>query len=109
LVVNARIDSFITGDREQPQLPKVDDAVARATAYLAAGADCVYPIFLREPDARRAFLAAVSGPVNLLTWPGGASVAELAADGAARISYGGSLQRVAMQRFSEVIKEVHQP
>jgi 2-methylisocitrate lyase-like PEP mutase family enzyme len=103
LVVNARIDTFIAG-AGQPQLPLVDEAVARAVAYLAAGADCVYPIILREPDARRAFVGAVDGAVNLLTWPGGATPAELGADGAARVSYGGSVHRVAMQHVAEVLK-----
>jgi 2-methylisocitrate lyase-like PEP mutase family enzyme len=105
LVVNARIDTFIAG-AGQPQEPLVEDAAGRAAAYLAAGADCVYPILLREPDARRAFLAAVDGAVNLLTWPGGATVAELAADGAARVSYGGSIHRVAMQHVAEILKGV---
>ena len=84
----------------------VDAAVERARAYLTAGADCVYPILLRETDARRAFLDGVDGPVNLLTWPGGTAVAELAADGAARVSFGGSLHRVAMQHFASLLQEI---
>src|SRR5712691_7523104 len=38
LVVNARVDVFLHSDGE------VDEAVRRANAYLAAGADCTYPI-----------------------------------------------------------------
>jgi 2-methylisocitrate lyase-like PEP mutase family enzyme len=105
LVINARVDVFVAAPRE-PQGPLVAGAVDRARAYLAAGADCAYPILLREPEARRSFLGAVDGPVNLLTWPGGAAVAELAADGAARVSYGGSLHRAAMQRFASVLGEI---
>ena len=38
LVLNARVDVFIRG------VGDVDEAVERGNAYLAAGADCVYPI-----------------------------------------------------------------
>jgi 2-methylisocitrate lyase-like PEP mutase family enzyme len=69
-VLNARVDVFVAG-RGQGASSVVGDAVTRANAYLAAGADCVYPIFLADPPARDAFIAAVDGPVNVLTWPGG--------------------------------------
>jgi 2-methylisocitrate lyase-like PEP mutase family enzyme len=108
VVVNARIDNFLS-DRSGDQRRHVDDAVARATAYLAAGADCVYPILLGEPGARDAFIAAVDGPVNLLTWPGGATVAELAAAGAARVSFGGTLHRQVMTVFTELVDGIGSP
>jgi len=105
LVINARVDSFLV-DRDRDQTSSVDDAVTRANAYLAAGADCVYPILLGEPSARDAFIDAVDGPVNLLSWPGGASVAELAAAGAARISFGGTLHRVVMAAFTDALDAI---
>src|SRR5215211_4234343 len=42
LVVNARVDVFLHG-RAVEQASLVDEALARASAYLDAGADCVYP------------------------------------------------------------------
>jgi 2-methylisocitrate lyase-like PEP mutase family enzyme len=39
LVLNARVDVFLRG------AGGVDEALERGNAYLAAGADCVYPIF----------------------------------------------------------------
>ena len=44
------------------------------------------------------------GPTNVTTWPGGAPVPELAADGVARISYGTSLFRSTTQHLAEVLK-----
>ena len=47
LVLNARVDVFLR-NRSAPQGELLDEAVARARAYLEAGADCVYPIFLAD-------------------------------------------------------------
>lgn len=105
LVVNARVDSFVAG-RGRDVAPHLDDSIARARAYLAAGADCVYPIFLVEPDARRRFVDEVEGPVNLVTWPGGPAVDELARDGVARISYGPTLHHLALRSLNDELGRI---
>jgi 2-methylisocitrate lyase-like PEP mutase family enzyme len=104
LVINARVDVFVAHmGGEAPQAELVDEALRRARAYLAAGADCVYPIGMHERDAVAAFIAGAPGPVNLLALPRAPSVAELAALGAARVSWGGLLHRQAMERFGETL------
>jgi 2-methylisocitrate lyase-like PEP mutase family enzyme len=105
LVVNARVDVFLA-DRTTPQIELVDGAAARARAYLAAGADCVYPIFLRDADAIRAFVDAAAGPVNVLGQPSAPSRDELATLGVARISYGSSMHTRTMQRLAELLAEI---
>jgi 2-methylisocitrate lyase-like PEP mutase family enzyme len=90
LVLNARVDLF-AAEPEREQRDLIDECVARARAYAAAGADCVFPIFLFDPEARRALIRTVDVPVNLLSVPGKATVRELAADGAARVSFGPTL------------------
>jgi 2-methylisocitrate lyase-like PEP mutase family enzyme len=105
LVINARVDVFLVpffagaGPGTQEQL--VADAVQRANAYLDAGADCVYPIALWEPDALRAFTAEVGGPVNVIRLPQTPSLEELAALGVARVSWATMLYRDAIARFEE--------
>jgi 2-methylisocitrate lyase-like PEP mutase family enzyme len=94
LVINARIDVFVRaaaagGDRSQTEL--VDEALRRARAYSDAGADCVYPILLWEPDPLGRFLSEHPGPVNAVRIPPGPSVPELAELGVARVSWGGQL------------------
>ena len=43
LVINARVDAFVSGDF--PSLEeRIEEAVVRARAYVEAGADCVYPM-----------------------------------------------------------------
>lgn len=99
LVINARIDVFLGG--ADPQGDLVPDALERAAAYLAAGADCVYPIALRERDAVRTFVSQAGGPVNLLALPQAGPVAELAELGVARISWGSLLHRESIEQFQQ--------
>jgi 2-methylisocitrate lyase-like PEP mutase family enzyme len=99
LVINARVDVYVrppASDRARAGVSGVDadaadEAVARANAYLAAGADCTYPI-LAPADALPELVRRIDGPVNAMFRPGGPSLAELAAMGVARITFGGGLQ-----------------
>jgi 2-methylisocitrate lyase-like PEP mutase family enzyme len=89
LVINARVDVFVRpGPRDDGTA--VSAAVQRANAYLAAGADCAYPI-IAPPEALPELVRQINGPVNAMHWPGGPTLAELAAVGIARISFGSTL------------------
>ncbi|MEA2254045.1 MAG: hypothetical protein QOG35_90 [Solirubrobacteraceae bacterium] len=88
LVLNARVDVHVRGG-------SLDDGLARARAYRAAGADCVYPIFCDDEDAIRAYVEA-AGAVNVHARPSAPPVARLAELGVARVSFGGSLFRAAL-------------
>ncbi len=105
LVINARVDvflgPFLAGAGPGTQEELVPDALRRANAYLEAGVDCVYPILLWETDALRRFTSEARGPVNVLRLPQAPSLAELAALGAARVSWGVLLYGAAMGRFEE--------
>lgn len=101
LVLNARVDVFLSAERDAPQGELVPEALGRARAYLEAGADCVYPIALWEATAVSAFVSDAGGAVNVLALPQAPSVAELAALGVARVSYGGLLYRRVMEQFVE--------
>ena len=105
IVINARVDVFLgpffAGAAPGTQVELVPDALQRANAYLDAGADCVYPIALYEPDAFAAFMSGVRGPVNAIHIPQLSSVAALAALGVARVSWATFLYREAMADFAE--------
>ncbi|WNI15732.1 isocitrate lyase/PEP mutase family protein [Actinacidiphila sp. ITFR-21] len=97
LVVNARIDSYLRGDRTTAA------AVERGRLYAAAGADCVYPIF--APPTQLADLAERIGlPLNALCRPGGPSPRELGVMGATRITFGGGLQQQALEAVKELAR-----
>lgn len=89
LVVNARVDVFLGIGRGD-----VDDAVERANAYLAAGADCTFPIL--APVASIAELARrIEGPMNVIAQKGTPEPSELQALGVARLTWGSGLAAAA--------------
>jgi len=110
LVINARIDVFLSaftsGAEGNRQAELVSEALRRAQAYVEAGADCVFPILLWQPDALESFISAAPGPVNVLRIPPAPSHAELAELGVARISYGGLLHHDAMEQFGRLLESL---
>jgi len=105
LVINARVDVFV-----RPRPPSagdpVADAVERGRRYLEAGADCCYPI-VAPLAALPALVAGCGGPVNAMCHPGGPSLAELAATGVARITFGSSLHQRATEDLAATARALH--
>jgi 2-methylisocitrate lyase-like PEP mutase family enzyme len=105
LVINARVDVFfepwLAGAGAGTQVELVPEALRRANAYLEAGVDCVYPIVLWETDALRDFMSGVRGAVNVTRFADKASLAELAEQGVARVSWGPFLFRETMACFED--------
>jgi 2-methylisocitrate lyase-like PEP mutase family enzyme len=99
LFINARVDSFIrkVGDPEE--------AITRARLYVAAGADCVFPMAV-PPERLPLLRAEIEGPINVVPMPGGVPVAELAALGATRITFGPVLHWRAMAAVGEIAREI---
>lgn len=104
VVINARIDTFIraTGDPRH----QLDDAVQRGRLYLAAGADCAYPIMLADRETIRTVTEALPGPVNVMAHLGGLGIADLAGLGVKRISFGSGLHDLAIERFRAAVTDL---
>jgi 2-methylisocitrate lyase-like PEP mutase family enzyme len=96
LVVNARIDVFLRG------AGSVDEAAERGNAYLAAGADCVYPIVC-PTDSIAELVERIDGPVNVLLTPNGPQPDELERLGVARVTWGSGLAALA---YAEAVRVV---
>jgi 2-methylisocitrate lyase-like PEP mutase family enzyme len=109
LVVNARVDVFLSRLGTVPQDQLVEEALERARAYLEAGADCVYPIALWHEGALATFVRQTPGPVNALASSRAPSVPRLAELGVARVSYGTALYREAMERFQSILASLPRP
>jgi 2-methylisocitrate lyase-like PEP mutase family enzyme len=90
LVLNARLDMSF----DSPVA--LDAGVERATAFVEAGAHCVFPIELGDRDQLGEFCERVGAPVNAFGLTGGPSVAELEALGVARVSFGPGPQGAAL-------------
>ncbi|GAA2370887.1 hypothetical protein Cme02nite_44960 [Catellatospora methionotrophica] len=98
LFINARVDTFLMGSGD------VADALTRARAYVAAGADGVFVPGTADPAVIAELVAGVGAPLNILAGPGSPSIAELAALGVARVSLGSSVAAAAyavMRRATE--------
>lgn len=101
VVLTARSEGFIVGR------PDLDETIRRLQAYAASGADCLYAPGLRSLAEVATVVAAVAPtPVNVLMGSDWASVADLAAAGARRISVGGALARAAWSGFLGAAQEI---
>ncbi|MFJ5271495.1 isocitrate lyase/phosphoenolpyruvate mutase family protein [Streptomyces sp. NPDC088358] len=96
LFVNARVDVFAHGDGDPER------ALERAALYVAAGADCVYPIGARV-GVLPLLRAGVQGPVNVLARPDGSSLTDLGERGATRITFGPGVQRRAAEALRQFV------
>ena len=103
LFVNARVDTFLHGDGDPEQ------AVERAGLYVAAGADCVYPI-LAPAEALPVLRAGIQGPLNMAARLDGAgpSLTELGELGATRITFGPGLQLRATAALADIAARLRQ-
>jgi 2-methylisocitrate lyase-like PEP mutase family enzyme len=99
LVLNARIDVHLR------RAGTTKDALERARRYLAAGADCLYPIGIADERDIAAFTA-LGAPVNVLLRPGAPSPARLAELGVARISLGEGLHAHAVDAVRARLAEL---
>jgi 2-methylisocitrate lyase-like PEP mutase family enzyme len=97
LFVNARVDIFEHGDGNPER------AIERAALYVAAGADCVYPIGA-PTDVLPLLRSGIQGPVNAYAGLGGKgpSPTELGELGATRVTFGPGLQRRAARALREI-------
>lgn len=84
LVINARTDVYLSAGTNDPSL--FDAALARCRAYIAAGADCVYPLGLLDIAQISKLVAELKAPVNIIGRRGTPSISELQAAGVARVS-----------------------
>ena len=84
IVINARTDLYLRNIGDPAA--RFDETVKRGKAYLSAGADCVYPIGLRDPETIGRLVKVLAAPINVNVRAGSPSVAELQALGVARAS-----------------------
>ncbi len=101
-VLVARADGLLT------RAYGLNEALRRVEAFAEAGADCVYVPGLPDLAALKAVCAAARAPVNALAAGplAAASLADFAAAGAARISLGSGLARLAQAAFVAAARDI---
>src|SRR3984957_20680469 len=93
LVINARTDVFLF-EMGEPE-GRLDDVLARASAYAEAGADSLFVPGLLDLGTLAELTRKVSLPVNVMAGPGAPDVAALRAAGVRRVSLGQAVTQAA--------------
>jgi 2-methylisocitrate lyase-like PEP mutase family enzyme len=105
IVINARCDIFhLQHGAEEARFAAT---VERCKAYLAAGADCVYPFGLRDPTTIAAFVDAMAAPVNITGRPGMPDASAFEQMGVSRITIASSPALVAISAIQKLAADLH--
>jgi 2-methylisocitrate lyase-like PEP mutase family enzyme len=104
LVINARIDLYLKkiGDDET----RFAETVRRGKAYLAAGADCIFPFGLSDLSIVGDLVRALAAPVNIVGRRGTPDVAQLERMGVARVSTASGPSLVVMSTMRQIAGEL---
>jgi 2-methylisocitrate lyase-like PEP mutase family enzyme len=101
LVINARVDSFVS-DAFPDRKKALQEAVTRARAYAAAGADCIYPMGPNDEATVRALRQQIETPINILASPAAAPLPVLREIGVNRLSFGPFIFRSLLRKFLDI-------
>jgi 2-methylisocitrate lyase-like PEP mutase family enzyme len=102
-VINARTDVYHFSASAEEQFA---ETVARAKAYLDAGADCIFVPFIAEETLIGRLAAAIGGPMNVLAGATTPDVATLTRLGVRRISLGSAPAAHLLATFRRAALEV---
>ncbi len=109
-VLNARVDPYLVGFGSESA--NFDEAVKRANAYLAAGADCVFVPGPMDAATIGRLVQDIRGPLNVLGARAGVpstlTVADLERLGVKRVSIGGSLSLAVLGFVQQSLRELAQ-
>ena len=100
-VINARVDLYIKNVGDPAS--RFDETVLRGKAYLAAGADCIYPFGLADLGAIARLVKALdNAPINIVARAGTPPAAELERIGVSRISIASSATLAVMSLIKRI-------
>lgn len=102
LFINARTDVLLHGVIYSSSEEKLDEIIRRGLAYKEAGADCFYPITLRQQSEIEKLIAQVKMPVNILTIPGVPDLKTMSKMGVTRVSLGPGFLKTAIKAMKDL-------
>lgn len=105
LFVNARTDSYIK-NKNSSREEKLSQTIQRGKAYKEAGADCLYPITLKNKKDIETITKEVGLPVNILLLEGIPSFKELKEMEIRRLSLGGNFIKFAIGAMKNVAEKL---
>ena len=105
VVINARTDGLLRSFGDPSR--RIDEAIERGRAYLAAGADCVFVPGVVDRESIAALVNGIDGPLNVLATAQTPPVVELEALGVARLSVGSGPMRATLALVRDIARELH--
>ncbi|MEO9022306.1 MAG: isocitrate lyase/phosphoenolpyruvate mutase family protein [Ginsengibacter sp.] len=105
LFINARIDLYIKGG-SLSQEEKLSQTIERGKAYKEAGADCLFPIFLKDKEDIQTIIKEVKLPVNILLVQDIPDFNGLREAGVARLSLGGNFIKIAINALKNTAEKL---
>ena len=106
LFINARTDVYIKGNSFVTEEEKFEEIIKRGEAYVNAGADCIFPIVMKQKHEIRNLISALKCPVNILALPGVPDLKSLNEIGVARVSLGPGFLKIAIKSMKELAEKL---
>ena len=104
-IINARVDLYIKNVGDPAS--RFEETVRRGKAYLAAGADCIYPFGLADMEIIARLLKALDGaPINIVARPD-TRMAELEQIGISRVSIASGATLAVMSIIKQIGEELY--
>jgi len=106
VVINARTDAFELKDRDPAR--RFAEAVRRATAYHAAGADCLFVPHVSDGETIGRLARELPGPLNVIAGPPAPPIRELERLGVRRASLGPRVVQAALGAVRRAVTELRE-
>lgn len=105
LVINARTDGFLS-KTNKPKEEVIDDTIKRATEYIKAGADCIYPVGVLDLYTVKILRKEIESPLNILGSAKSVPLKTLQEIGINRVSFGPFIFRACLKKFADIVDEL---
>ena len=107
LFINARVDVYFTTNNDEAARGQA--VLSRCKAYLAAGADCVFPIGLMDTHKLGILISELNAPVNAMQAQGQMTYEDLCAARVARVSTAATFALTSFDYLSRTARELLEP
>lgn len=106
LFINARTDVYLKGKDFVSDEEKFEETLKRGKEYLNAGANCIFPILMKQKVGIQNLIVALQCPVNILAIPGIPDFKILEEIGVARVSLGPSFLKIAIRAMKQLAEKL---
>lgn len=104
IVINSRTDAVSSGKEDMES--NLECAITRSEIYIEAGADCVYPMGVKDYDSIAHFIKSVRFPINIMADKELPEIKILKQLGVTRLSFGPAASYAAMGLLWRIGKDI---